>query len=187
MLPAASVRRTRPSPPSRSGRDGGRCRVVDSGIGHETIAHCARESSAGRRRRRLRSFGGWRRPCPRSPNAVPWSGLVRTCAKPKRHVHRLLEVDDLERGEALVVVEGHGNVEFAANLAAEKRVGGLAAREPRIGRPRSASRIGSIMSRSSVPMRPPSPGVGVQPADADARRGHALGPRELGRRRRPPG
>ncbi len=45
-------------------------------------------------------------------------------------VDRLVEVDGLERGQALVVVERDGDVELARELPAEERVRGLASREP---------------------------------------------------------
>ena len=59
--------------------------------------------------------------------------MVGTCpnvGEAERHVHRLVEVDDLEGGEALVVVKGDRDIEFPPQLATEEGVRRLGAGEP---------------------------------------------------------
>ena len=104
--------------------------VADSDIA-TTIAHCAARIKRRATSTALEKLLGLAVPFPAMENAVPWSGLVRTCGEAERHVHRLLEIDGLEGRQALVVVEGDRDVELAAQLAGEERVRGLAAREPR--------------------------------------------------------
>src|SRR5450432_2547052 len=95
--------------------------------------------------------------------------------EPEGHVDRLLEVDDLERPEPLVVVEGDRHVEFASQLPPEERV-----RRLRAGKAGEARAKGVQDRIDRVELLPTDQaalaGVRVEPADADPGRRDALGP-----------
>jgi hypothetical protein len=88
--------------------------------------------------------------------------------QPERDVHRLVEVDQLDRDQALIVVHRDHRVVAAVDRVAERRVGDERA-EQRGRRARLLERgrddVGVLVAEQAV-----LAGVRVQADDADARR-----------------
>src|SRR5476651_620081 len=130
FLPADSVRRTRPSPPSLG---------VGVAQGGEIVAGSSIEASlspASRANQAPRHFNGVGE-APRVGLPLPRDAEGRAVVRARPHVRQaerdvdgLLKINGLERSQSLVVVKGDRDVELALQLAAEERVGGLAAGDP---------------------------------------------------------
>ncbi len=61
-------------------------------------------------------------PLPAMPNAVPWSGEVRTIGRPERDVDAVVEIERLQRYQRLVVIHANRYVVRHAGARSEQRI-----------------------------------------------------------------
>src|SRR4051812_20179322 len=112
LVPAGSVRRTRFSLPSRTPSTGGWAVMVADMA--RNLCSSAEFNQASRPGDGIGEAPGTGLPLPRDAEGRAVVGARPHLRQAHCHIHRLVEIDHLERRQALVVIKRHDHVELPA-------------------------------------------------------------------------